>query len=90
MIFTRKQKVFFCSFTCMMNNDVLSAEISLYRLALGVIQQLHGPNFTHFWPLPPSSGQTWIFYTLSSLCHVNPCGLSTDPLPTLLVHVVIE
>ena len=41
-------------------------------------------------PPPPSSGQKWMFYILSTLCHVTPCGLSADPQPPLLVHVVIE
>ena len=41
-------------------------------------------------PQPPSSGQKWIFYILSTLCHVAPCGHSADPQPLLLVHIVIE
>ena len=32
----------------------------------------------------PSSGQKWAFYLLSTLCHVTPRGLSTDPLPLFL------
>ena len=44
------------------------------------------PNFDP----QPSSGQKWTIYILTTLCHVNPCGLSTDPNPPLLVHVVIE
>ena len=63
---------------------------------LGGIQQLRGPNFTRFWPLPPLSGQLWTFYLIhtiyiGTLCHGTTRGLSTDPLrPPLLVHVVIE
>ena len=34
----------------------------IYRL--GVIQQLRGPNFTQFWPPPPSNGQLRTFYTI--------------------------
>ena len=52
----------------------------------GGIQQLRGSNFTQFWPRPTSSGQKWTF----TLCHVTPRGHSTDPHPSLLVHVVIE
>ena len=29
-------------------------------------------------------------YVISALCHVTKCGLYTDPLPPLFVHVVIE
>ena len=57
---------------------------------LGGIQQLRGPNFIQFWPQPPSSGQKWTFYLLSTLCHVTQRGLSTYTHPPLLVHVVIE
>ena len=45
------------------------------------------PNFD---PLSPSSGQLWTFYMIPTLCPVTKCGLSTDPLPPPLVHVVIE
>ena len=48
---------------------------------LGVIQQLRGPNFTQFWPFPPSSGQLWTFHMIPTLCHMTKRGLSTDPLP---------
>ena len=34
-----------------------------------------------FDPQPPSSGQKWTFYILSTLCHVTPDGLYTDPPP---------
>ena len=46
---------------------------------LGGIQQLCGPNFTEFRPLLPLSGQTWTFYLISTLCHMTPHGLPTDP-----------
>ena len=42
------------------------------------------PNFD---PLPSSSRT---FYILSTLCHVTPLELSTDPFPPLVAHVVIE
>ena len=58
--------------------------------AQGGIQQLRGPNFIQFWPQPPSTGQKWTFYLLSTLCHVTQRGLSTYTHPPLLVHVVIE
>ena len=48
------------------------------------------PILPNFDPLPPSSGQKWMFYILSTLCHMAPCGLSADPQPPPLVHVVIE
>ena len=44
----------------------------------------------NFDPLPPSSVQTWTFYILFTLCHMTPRGLSIDPLPPLLVDVLIE
>ena len=43
--------------------------------SIWVIQQLRGPIFNH---LPPSSGQTWTFYVLPSLCSRDPCGFSTN------------
>ena len=49
---------------------------------IGGIQQLRGPNFTRFWPPPPSRGQKWTFYIPSTLC--------SDPNPPILVHVIIE
>ena len=45
------------------------------------------PNFD---PPTPSSGQKWTFYILSTVCNVTPLGISTDPHPPPLVHVVIE
>ena len=49
------------------------------------------PNFA---PLPLSSGQLWKFYIIPTLCHLTnqefTKGLSTDSIPPLLVHVVIE
>jgi hypothetical protein len=51
----------------------------------------HQCTWTKFYPPPPSSGQKWTFYILSTLCHVTLCRLSTDPqTPLLSVHVVIE
>ena len=47
---------------------------------LGVIQQLCRPNFTQFWPPPPSSGQVWTLYMIPTLCHMTKHRLSTDPL----------
>ena len=41
-------------------------------------------------PPSPLRGQKLTFHLLSTLCHVSPCGLSTDPHRPLLVHVVIE
>ena len=34
------------------------------------IQQLRGSNFANFWP--PSSGEKWTFYILSTIGHVTP------------------
>ena len=42
----------------------------------------------NFHPPPPSSGQKWTFYILSTLCYVTHRRLSTDP--PFLVYVVIE
>ena len=53
------------------------------RLPKGGIQQLRGPNFTKFQPPPPpSSGQKWICYIQSILCHVTPRGLYLTPSPS--------
>ena len=60
------------------------------RQTLGVIQQLRWPNFTQFCPPTPSSGQKWTFFILYTLCYLTHRGLSPDPNPSLLVHVVIE
>ena len=57
---------------------------------IGGIQQPRGPNLTQYGPPSPSSGQKRVLYTLSTLCHMTPCGLSTDPPLPLFVHVVIE
>ena len=43
-----------------------------------VIQQLRGRTFIQLTP-PPSSGQKWKFYILSTVCHMTNRGLSTDP-----------
>ena len=51
---------------------------------LGVIQQLCRPNFTQFWPPPPSSGQVWTLYMIPTLCHMTKRGFSTEPLPPLM------
>ena len=45
------------------------------------------PNFD---PLHPSRGQFWTFYMIPTLCQATKRELSTDPLPPLFVHVVIE
>ena len=56
------------------------------RRTLGSRDQIL-PNFE---PSPLLNGQTLTFYILSTLRHVTPRGLSTDPSPPLLVHVFIE
>ena len=46
----------------------------------GGIQQLRVPNFTQLPPpLLTSSGQTLIFYILSTLCHVTPIDFLLTP-----------
>ena len=49
-------------------------------------------TWTKFWSPPPSQLDNCEHFTwyLPTLCHVIKRGLSTDPLPPLLVHVVIE
>ena len=57
---------------------------------LGGINQLHGPNFTQFWPLTHFEWKTWTFYILTTLCHVFPVDFLLTTYPLLLVHVVTE
>ena len=39
----------------------------IFQKPKGVIHHLRGPNFTQFWPPPPSSGQLWTFYMMPIL-----------------------
>ena len=58
---------------------------------LGAIQQLRGPNVRHFLPpIPLEWTKMDILHSTIYPLWRDPCGLSTDPPPPLLVHVVIE
>ena len=71
---TNKSKVRSCRHCYALITSQDTAYISIKKLllqTLGDIQQLRGPNSTHFWPSPPSSEQTWTFYMPSTLCHLT-------------------
>ena len=73
-----------------LSNNLLKTKLCLIVQLRGAFNNYVNQILPNFDPLPPSSGQKWSFDVLSTLCHVTPCGLSTDPHPPLLVHIVIE
>ena len=47
-------------------------------------------TWTQFYKIMTPSPLEWTFYIIPTLCHLTKRGLSTDPLPPLLVNVVTE